>query len=34
MTPGVAYNPLADDRSFTATRTFLAEIFEEREQIP
>jgi dienelactone hydrolase len=26
-TPGVAYNPLADARSFTATRTFVAEIF-------
>jgi dienelactone hydrolase len=30
-TPGVAYNPLADARSFTATRTFLAEIFEFEE---
>jgi dienelactone hydrolase len=26
-TPGVAYNSLADTRSFAATRTFLAEIF-------
>jgi dienelactone hydrolase len=32
VTPGVAYHPLADDRSFTATRTFLADIFEEREE--
>ena len=30
VTPGVAYNPLADDRSFSAARTFLAELFEER----
>jgi dienelactone hydrolase len=30
-TPGVAYNPLADNRSFAATQNFLAEIFEERE---
>ena len=28
--PGVAYNALADDRSFTATRTFLAETFDQR----
>ena len=28
-TPGVAYNQLADDRSFTAAENFLAEIFEE-----
>jgi dienelactone hydrolase len=31
-TPGVAYNPLADDRSFTATRAFLAEVFQENQQ--
>ena len=30
-TPGVAYNPLADDRSFAATQNFLADVFEERE---
>jgi dienelactone hydrolase len=27
--PGVAYDPLADSRSFTATRHFLAETFDE-----
>jgi hypothetical protein len=27
-------NALADDRSFTATRTFLAGIFDERGQTP
>jgi dienelactone hydrolase len=33
-TPGVAYNALADDRSFTAARTFLAETFDRRRQMP
>jgi len=28
-TPGVAYDPLADARSFAATRAFLAEVFTE-----
>jgi len=26
--PGVAYDPLADDRSFAATRAFLADVFD------
>ena len=29
--PGVAYDPLADERSFAATRAFLAEAFASRE---
>jgi dienelactone hydrolase len=28
--PGVAYQPTADERSFTATRTFLAEVLAQR----